>query len=437
MMKFLKVFLIFVVLYHIFVTIIRYWIFAWAYPELPALFRDTIRLLFIAIIFTYNYKFIKQYRRKWKWPRITFAVLLIFGVWISYIKWKSFYDMFVGIKYCFIYLFVFLSATWLWFFLQKHEAWSMKHEAKIFNFISFIKYLLIWTLIIGFIRQILKFIRPDLFLKIWYWVFNDFKFGAKPPIYYLTWYQGTPRRQWIFSWPNNYGYFLIAFLPLIILLFKEKIKNLKEFFKINKKQLLNIWFIILRIIAILLTLSRTAFIGWIVWIAVLNFQRIKKHKRLSIWILIVCLLVIIWLSEIKWTSTIAHIKAKFGSIDYVLKNPGWYGLGTSWPAVHHNWTILPENYFIQLLLDIGTIGFIIRAFLIIQIQYILQKIKKNKDDKKYMKVYLFWIWLNIWRICLLIMWLFLHVFEDSMVNYLFFISRWLTSWYLSTNTNKE
>ena len=161
MTRFLKIFLIFVVLYHIFVTIIRYWIFGWAYPEIPALFRDTIRLLALALVFTYNYKFIKEYWKKWKRPWITFIILLIFWVWMSYLKWKSFYDIFIGIKYCFIYLFIFLSATWLWFFLEKRkEWWSINVTTK---FMTFLKYLLITTLIFWFLRQILKFIWPDLF----------------------------------------------------------------------------------------------------------------------------------------------------------------------------------------------------------------------------------------------------------------------------------
>jgi hypothetical protein len=40
--------------------------------------------------------------------------------------------------------------------------------------------------------------------------------------------------------------------------------------------------------------------------------------------------------------------------------------------------------------------------------------------------------LQIWFFALLIMWLFLHVFEDSMVNYLFFTIYGIILWSLST-----
>lgn len=45
--------------------------------------------------------------------------------------------------------------------------------------------------------------------------------------------------------------------------------------------------------------------------------------------------------------------------------------------------------------------------------------------------------LLLWWFALLIMWLFLHVFEDSMVNYLFFCIFGILSGYLSKLYEKE
>jgi O-antigen ligase len=56
-------------------------------------------------------------------------------------------------------------------------------------------------------------------------------------------------------------------------------------------------------------------------------------------------------------------------------------LGTSGPAIHHNGTLLPENYYFQILLDIGTVGFLLWAivfFQIIGMQYHLRQVLKNK-----------------------------------------------------------
>lgn len=432
MMKFLKPFLIFVVLYHIFVTIVGYGVLWWAYPQLPALGRDAIWLLFFAIILIFNFKVIKSYFKTRKRPRITFFIIILFGVGISLLKGKWVYDIFVGIKYGLLYLFIFLSATFI------GRIFTEKNTNK---YINFLKYLLITTLIGWFLRQGLKFIRPDIFLHIGYGPFNDFKFWIKPPIYYLTWYQGTPRRQGIFSWPNNYGYFLIAFLPAVIFLFKEKFDVIKKLVVTNKKTIINVSITLLWLLAIILTLSRTAFIGWIVGLAIMNVQRIRKHKKISLRIGIALLAGLIGLSVLKWASTLGHIKAKFGSIKYVIQQPSWYGLWTSGPAVNHNGTILPENYYIQLMLDIGTLGFLLRAVIIIQMTRLAKKIQQSfktlHADTSNQTIYLIRRWLNIWRVCLLIMGLFLHVFEDSMINYLFFISRGILTGYLSTKIQKR
>jgi hypothetical protein len=156
---------------------------------------------------------------------------------------------------------------------------------------------------------------------------------------------------------------------------------------------------------------------------------------------ITCLAGLIGISILKWASTLGHIKAKFGSISYVIQEPSGYGLGTSGPAVHQNGTILPENYYIQLMLDIGTIGFILRAIFIVQItrwgRKIQENFKKIHTNLSTQNIYLIRRWLNIWRICLLIMGMFLHVFEDSMINYLFFVSRGILTGYLSIYTKKR
>ncbi len=432
MIGFLRPFLIFIVMYHILVTVIWYGALWWAYPQLPALGRDGIRVVFFALVLIYNAKALKTYLKTWKWPWITLIMLLMFGVEISLFKGKAIYDIFVGVKYGLMYLFIFLSATLIGWIFTEHTT---------NRFLKFLKYTLIITVIAGFIRQGLKCIRPDLFMSIGYGPLNDFKFGVKPPIYYLTWYQGALRRQGIFSWPNNYGYFLIAFLPAVILFLKQKSESIKQFIIGNKQGILNTSILILRIVAIVLTLSRTAYIGWIVWLALINIQRIKTHKKISRGIGILAIAGIVGLSILKWASTLGHIQAKFGSIKYVIQEPSGYGLGTSWPAVNHNGTILPENYYIQLMLDIGTLGFLIWTVLILQITGIIKRIQQSfknmHANSNEQTIYNIRRWLNIGRISLLIMGMFLHVFEDSMINYIFFVSWWILSGYLSTIINKQ
>ena len=289
-----------------------------------------------------------------------------------------------------------------------------------------------------FLWQWAKLIWPDFFMRIWYWQLNDFFFGKNPPIYYLTGFEGTLRWQWLFSGPNNYGYFLVAFLPIILLLFKVKIRKWKDLLKLKQKEIWNLIFILLWILAILFTLSRTAILWWALVFLLLNIDRIRKNK-LKTWIIITIWIIwIIALSILKWSSTLDHIYAKLSSVNRVIQKPLWMWLGTAWPAIHHNWTILPENYFIQVMIDIGTIWFILWARIWYAVILIDKKIKNffvNKKDDKDLTIYIVRRYLNIGRICLLVMWLFLHVFEDSMVNYLFFISYWIVTWYLTRYLN--
>lgn len=432
MIKFLKAFLIFTLLYHILVTVVCYGFFGGQYPEIPALLRESIWVLFILIIVIANRRALISYTKTWKYPRIFFICVVLFGIGISRLQEKSFSDMVIGIKYGFWYLFVFLSTSVVGYLLAKKEQGEATPEdgwKKIISFLSFVFATILVVVVAGFVWQGLKLILPDWFLQIGYGPLNDFHFWDKPPLYYLTGLGGTLRWQWLFAGPNNYGYFLVAFLPVILYLVKDKMDILK-WFRWWKRVKRCLW--ILRILAIMMTLSRAALVGTLVVVALVFSSWIRKYRKIALWILIVCLLGLVGLSLLKHTSTLAHITKTFGSLRAVINHPFGYGLGSSGPAVHHNGNMLPENYFIQLMLDIGTIGFLIWIFCVSQIGTITKAIK---DDSTL--IYQIWKWLTIGRIALLVMGIFLHVFEDSMVNYSFFIVRGITTWYLSYSLKEK
>lgn len=351
---------------------------------------------------------------------------MVFSLWISLLNGKSYGDMMIGIKYGFYYLIIFLTASFVGF------AGIKKINIKSLNWMQ---WFLIGIVFFGFIWQIMKITRPELFFNMWYGKFDDFYFGTNPPIYYLTWYEWTTRWQWLFSGPNNYGYFLAAFLPLVLLRWwkwKEKIKQFLKYPLAN----LDVLLLVLWILAIIMTLSRSAILASILIIGLLAKNVIKKYKKLSLSIFGIILLGVLWLSILKKESTMNHIGAKLGYISTIVNNPLGQWLGSSGPAVHHNGTMLPENYFMQLMLDIWTLGFIFWAILIFQILIIFKGIrnidfKKHWDRENNELIYLYWNRLFVWWTALLVIGLFLHVFEDSMVNYLFFISFGLLSGYLS------
>lgn len=436
MKRFVQVFFVIIALYHIIITILGYWIFWEGSQSIISISRDALRIWFFLFMFFTNTKQIKEYLLKRKKVRIRFIVLIVFSIWVSFLNGKFLKDIMVGLKYGLYYLLIFLTASFIWFSGIKNFKLKDMH---------WYQWFLLWIVFFWFLRQSIKMARPEVFMNLWYWGFDDFYFWTNPPLYYLTWYEWTTRWQWIFSGPNNYAYFLIAFFPLVLLRRGNWLKKIKNLFQ-NPIWNLDLLYVLLRILAIIMTLSRSAIIWIALIIALLAKNWIKKNKKITIGILGIFILWIIGLSFLKKNSTINHINAKFSYIKEVVDKPFWHWLGSSGPAIHHNGNMLPENYFMQLMLDIWTVWFIIWCVVILQILLIFKWIKNIKpNDREKTKsweinnelIYLHRNRLYLWRSVLLVIWLFLHVFEDSMVNYLFFVSFWILSWYLSKFIKKE
>jgi multidrug transporter EmrE-like cation transporter len=119
MLSFLSGFLVFNLLYHIFTTLT---IYGWELfsTTIPSLLRESIRCLFILLLFLFNSKQRNAYRKRRKRSRITFVILLVFSVLISYFfAEKNISALFIGIKYGFWRMFILLSATSIGFFYHK------------------------------------------------------------------------------------------------------------------------------------------------------------------------------------------------------------------------------------------------------------------------------------------------------------------------------
>lgn len=181
-----------VLFYHIFHTFTIYGVEILG-KEIPALLLHGIRLIAILIIFGINYQQWKDYFKKWKRGRISAGILSIFAIFISYtLEGKTGIEIITGYKYCFQWIFIFLSFTMIGFFYQD------KFHSQ--SFIVWIKYLLAITVILGFFRQIGKIINPAFFEWLGYTQNLDiYQYGIKPSIYYLTEEAGTMRRQGLFA----------------------------------------------------------------------------------------------------------------------------------------------------------------------------------------------------------------------------------------------
>ena len=417
------------IFYQIFVVIFWFWLQIIP-PEKIAIMRDWIWIVICSLFFLLHIKFWKTYFSQ----RIKMRIWVIFLIWFtSLFSWfifdKNITDILIGIKYGFRYFIILLWSIGIGFFLEKE---NNRSEKRVINWLNLVKWGLVFTVVIGRIWQFLKLLKPEWFYHIGYWGLDDFHFGVNPPIYYLTGFKWSLRRQGLFSWPNNYAYFLVVFLPLLWQLFS--IDNIFSKKKREKAEWISFIIIILWIITLGATLSRAGLIWGALAIILVNFNKLIKHKKILIWWISALIISVIGLSIWKWDSTRVHIEKKFWGISSVIEHPLWVWLGSSWPAIHHWWTQLPENYYLQLMIDMGTIGFLlwcaVMGIFFQEQKQIKEKVKK--EDQIHQKLLNVLNALQQGLLALMVMWLFLHVFEDSMVNYIFFSLYWLTIGYLNS-----
>lgn len=383
------IFLILIAWYHIIGTGVIFGLNLQQYNTHITLIRDLLRLGIVCLsCIQHRSKVIPRIQKNKHILGVVIATIVL-SILISIYMDKSIFSMFVGFKYDFMFTLIFLSASLVWF---------TNSEPQTTRYIK----LYIGIIIIWYIRQAARLWLPDLLYRLGYGPVGDFVFGSNPPIYYRTWPGGNPRLQGIFSWPNNYGYFLIAIAPILYTRLQNKAKTVKASIRSGLR------------ISIALTLSRWALIGGIIGLVSSYRYKIKQDKkRATMWASII-IIALVWLSIVKRWSTIEHIQNKLGGIQTVINQPLGYGLWSAGPAIHHEGKRLPENFYLQIMIDIGSIGFILRCLY----TYLLMKQSKQQNDV-YVTSFL------MGRYSLMIVWLFLHVFEDSMVNYLFFIPYWL------------
>ena len=412
------------VLYQVISTFVVYWL-QLCPSSFPALFREVLWLLFLFIVLILWYKNFKLYWKQRKKVRIAFIILIIVSVLFSIFRDVSRSNMFIGIKYWFWWTFILISASFFGYAISEKRQKS--------KLLQNLPRVLVRIVILWFLWQWAKLLWPDFFYSLWYWWLDDYSFWDNPPIYYLTWYKWTLRWQWFFSWPNNYGYFLVAFLPFVWRFFTNKIKKKED-------TVLSVLALVVRMAWMVATLSRAVLVWMVVVFVALYWKELKSKKRWllrwGIWLLVALAV----LSVLKRESTVGHITSKLSTIPEVISQPLWHGLWSSGPAIHYEWKYLPENYFLQIMLDIGTVWFLVWTFvlmclLLVQCKVIWLSKWKLTSEEEYQLQILYK--LQIWFFALFIMWLFLHVFEDSMVNYLFFTIYGIVLGSLSTKLKGE
>lgn len=349
-----------------------------------------------------------------------------------------------GIKYDIFFFRILWWSLWIGYLLQKLQKWDI-----ILSYIKWFAKFIIILLWIWVIRQISKTLYPELFTHyLWFNSPNDFIPFTKPPIYYITGSGGIQRLSGLFVWPNTLWFFLILISSFLYYSYKE--------FIIQRK---NFRIILLYVIVCISTLSRWVIIwltiqsyiviflnNYIIWkdtfMNSLKNNIIKKALITGI-STIVWIIAFIWINQRKQESNTERFWALDNSLHIVseislLGKWPWY----VWPAQHYekdyinhqkNTLSMLENIYLQITINQGILWilsfFMVFAFLIqyhLSIKTSLQLWESNMRDYN---ISIVTQYLGIWLISLLSIGRFLHIFIDSMVNYLFFILYWVCIWY--------
>lgn len=434
MFKFIKLFLIFILLYHILHTFIIHQIFWWDYSMIFSVWKEVIWVVFVLIVGILNYKFIIEFIKKfWKYIAIIIGIS-IWWILISLLNNQSIWDIIIWYKYNIYFFIIFASWIFLWYI-----AYQKQLIKKILEFYNFLFYIILFAVWFGLVWWLAKLGFKDSFYYLGYWPVWDFVFWEEPPVYYRTWPDGMPRNSWIFAWPNNFWFFLVAFFSFFIYI-SMKYWNPKDLFANKDIKWLIKWTFLswLYIISWLLTFSRW-FIVWILPQAYYFFSQLVWNAK-KVWIRFTTALIVVvtWFSIWKRESTVQHFNETTNAIYIASQNSLWHWLWTSWPAIHHWWEILPENIYLQVFIDIWSIGFILWTLFFflffMDSKNIITNNQKVSSNQKQATMY--FILLSLWLFWLLIEGFFLHIFEDSMVNYLFFISLWIIFGYCYSLNSK-
>lgn len=396
------------------------------------LFFSLYIIISIIVWWKYLLKFITTY---WK-IIIPIVILIIINIWYLIIGNINTLSVIAWIKYDIFQFIIIGWWLWLWYLAYIFKKWK-----NIYTYINrFLKRSLV-MLCVGVLWQIGKNISPDIFLwYLWYSSPSDFVPYSKPPIYYITGAGWIERLSWLFVWPNTLGFFLILMTSVLYFYSKNKVWKIY----------IILWTILYFLVS-LSTLSRWAIIGislqililiiyegYLLWNKTLQSTTSLYKKKLSLIITTLILSgIALFIINMRKTDSNTERNKSWETIYTIVYENGipflWYGPWYVWPARHYskdyqdnkkNDYAMLENIYLQTLINQWRIGISIFAIIFIQLLMIHNTIRKKIDTLSKPNDYILAQiaqYMGIGILWLLSIWLFLHIFIDSMVNYLFFL----------------
>jgi hypothetical protein len=369
-------------------------------------------LLIILLSFSLIYEY---YKNKIK-PKFEFIDYLIFlyifyGIFITIYNWLWLNSIIYWWRYDYIFFIVFL--------IFKH--WKQFLEV---NDKSLFKLFLISSSISLLFSILIKFrLWEQSLLTFWYVNYqSDWTFNWWIPIYHWLENSWIRRFSWIFDWPNQMAFFLILYTSILLHYVKKKFE-----YHIVLILVILFWLIIM-------TYSRSALLWifswlWILFLLIIK-QIYKNYKKqflswIALFFILTWTLVFLYSDKvenifIRTSSTTWHFDRMEIWLNRFLSKPMWAWLAESGPAYRNIYTdkqtkaaeqyYIPESWFIQQLIEWWYIYF--SLFILILLNILFNIYKKSKS-------------IFLWLIAILIMNIFLHIFEATYLSVLLFIFIWI------------
>jgi len=400
---------------------------AWIDTDILRFWKEwvIIFLLFIVwvkVLWNNNFKLEKIYKNNYLlWLITAFTISSFIYIYFPYFQPKI--SSYLWFKYDVFFLFALI----IWLYLS-----SIKN-----NFDSILKSIFasIWLILIIFLP--------------WY-LFWDIKtsteiigFNDKPSTYEangcISFAQNVTgwhnRFQWSFWDPIRWSVFLVIFYFIYVSFVLHK--------ELNNKFLRNVLIIIPSIFvltSIFFAYTKTSMLGFLFWSLLFFYlvRKIKFGKEIGkkfiitsssiIWIILFIILYIKRHLFLHPEAILGRIENLIISIDMFFYNPFGYWLGIAGPAsqlaTSSNSSLsagvnkfLPENWYIQILLEQSLIGLWLFIWILSIIWVYLWRIVKLKKD--YLS-----IWIFVSYITILFMANFTHIFEEAATSFILFMIIW-------------
>jgi len=113
MLRFIKYFFVFIVLYHIISTLFIYGLLDGQFNNWFAFSKDFIWISFVLLLVITNFRQFLSFCKKYYIIVILFLLFIAWSVWISFINDKAMVDIVIGFKYDIYFIFVILSAIFV------------------------------------------------------------------------------------------------------------------------------------------------------------------------------------------------------------------------------------------------------------------------------------------------------------------------------------